>query len=37
MKVLGLRHSGSRLGTIRQRVTIENYDLLEKIGEYACG
>jgi hypothetical protein len=34
MKVLGLRHSGSRLGTIRQRVTIENRDSLEKIGEY---
>jgi hypothetical protein len=32
MQVLGLRHSGSRLGTIRQRVTIENCDLLEKIG-----
>lgn len=30
-------HSGSRLGTIRERVTIENRDLLEKIGEYACG
>jgi hypothetical protein len=37
MKVLGLRHSGSRLGTFRQRVAIENRDLLEKIGEYACG
>jgi len=32
-----LRHSGAKLGTIRQRVTIENCDLLKKIGEYACG